>query len=213
MNKYTKWQYQCIAEEAVTILNNKQYNAQYAEDLTEARKLVLDMVPEDSSIALGGSVTLSDMDLIETFRNGPYRLFDRYQKLPFPEIVEIMRQSLLADVLVTGTNAITRNGELVNIDSSGNRVAGLSFGPKKVIIVAGANKVVDTLDDALKRLRQIAPLNVKRLGNHKTPCLKTGRCMNCQIQKRICNSLGVIYHGMKFAGRLNVIMVAEETGF
>ncbi len=213
MNKYKKWQFQRIAEEMVDILSKKHYHAQYAEDLTEARNLVLDMIPEDSSIALGGSVTLSDMDLIETFRNGPYRLFDRYQKLPFPEIVEIMRQSLLADVLVTGANAITRNGELVNVDSSGNRVAGLSFGPKKVIIVTGANKVVDTFDDALKRLRQIAPLNVKRLGNHKTPCLETGRCMDCQSQRRICNSLGVIYHGMKFEGRLNVVMVAEETGF
>lgn len=213
MNTYKKWQYQCIAKEAVEFLNAKQYNAQYAEDLAEARGLVLDMIPDDASIALGGSETLKAMNLLETFRNGPYRLFDRYQKLPFPEIVEIMRQSLLADVLVTGTNAITRNGELVNVDSSGNRVAGITFGPKKVIIVAGANKVVDTLDDALKRLRQIAPLNVKRLGNHQTPCLETGRCTDCQTQRRICNSLGVIYHGRKFEGRLNVIMVAEETGF
>jgi hypothetical protein len=145
-------------------------------------------------------------------RHGNYRLFDRYQKLPFPEIVEIMRQSLQADFLITGTNAITRAGELVNIDSTGNRVAGMIFGPKKVIIIAGANKVVDSLEDAMKRLKQIAPLNAKRI-KHQTPCTETGRCMNCQIQERICNYLTVIYHGMKFEGRLTVIMVAEETGF
>ena len=195
----------------VEILNKKHYNAHYAENLQEARKIVLDMIPEGSSIALGGSVTISDMDLIETFRRGNYRLFDRYQPLPFPEIVEIMRQSMLADVLVTGTNAITRAGELVNLDSSGNRVAGMIFGPKKVIIIAGANKVVDSLEDAMKRLKRIAPLNAKRI-KHQTPCTETGRCMNCQIQERICNYMTVISHGMKFEGRLTVIMVAEEAG-
>jgi L-lactate utilization protein LutB len=211
MNSYKKWQSQCIAKEAVEILQKKHYNACYAEDLQEARKMVLNMIPEGASIALGGSVTLSDMNIIDTLRSDRYNLFDRYQKLPHDEIVEIMRQSLLADVLLTGTNAITRQGELVNLDCSGNRVAGMIFGPKKVIIVAGANKVVDTLDDAMKRLKQIAPLNAKRI-KHETPCTETGRCMDCQIQKRLCNYMTVIYHGMKFEGRLNVIMVAEETG-
>jgi len=83
MNTQKKWQYQCIAKETVTILNNKHYNAQYAEDVPEARKMILDMVPENSSIAMGASVTLSDMDLLETFRNGPYRLFDRYNGMKF----------------------------------------------------------------------------------------------------------------------------------
>ena len=86
------------------------------------------------------------------------------------------------------------------------------FGPKKVIIVAGANKVVDTLDDAMKRVKQIAPLNSKRI-KHETPCVETGRCMDCHIQKRICNYLSVIYHGMKFPGRLTVILIADDIGF
>jgi hypothetical protein len=212
MNTYRKWQYQCIAKEMVPILNNLQYNAHYAEDLAAARKLVLDMIPAGASIALGGSETLTAMNLLDTLRSDKYRLFDRYQNLPHEQIVEIMRQSLLADVLLTGTNAITRKGELVNLDCSGNRVAGMIFGPKKVIIVAGANKVVDTLDDAMQRVKQIAPLNAKRI-KHQTPCVETGRCMDCHIQPRLCNYLTVTYHGMKFPGRLTVILIAEETGF
>lgn len=212
MNQIKKWQYQCIAKEMVDVLNAKHYDAFYAEDLQEARKMVLGMIPKDSSIALGGSVTLGEMDLLNTFRSSDYRLFDRYQDLPWEEIVEIYRQSLLADFLVTGTNAITRNGELVNMDCSGNRVAGMIFGPKRVIVVAGVNKVVNDLDEAMKRIKRIAPLNAKRI-SHKTPCTQTGKCMDCQIQARICNYLTVINHGMKFDGRITVIMVAEETGF
>ncbi len=212
MNKFMKWQSQLIAKEMVDILTKKQYDAHYAEDLNEAKKLILDMIPKESSIAVGGSETLSAMDLINIFRNGNYKFFDRYQDIPFEETVEIYRQSMLADFLVSGTNAITRNGELVNVDSSGNRVAGMIFGPKRVIVVSGTNKVVDTLEDALKRLKEIAPMNCERVG-HDTPCRNTGRCMDCQIQARMCNSIGIINHGMKFEGRISIIMIAEEIGF
>jgi hypothetical protein len=212
MNQYQKWQYQCIAKEMVDVLNSYHYNAQYAETLADARTIVLDMIPEGASIALGGSETLAAMNIIDTLRSDRYKLFDRYANRPHEEIVEVMRQSLLADVLLTGTNAITRRGELVNLDCSGNRVSAMIFGPKKVIIVAGANKVVETLDDAMKRVKQVAPMNAKRI-KHETPCVETGRCMDCHTPKRLCNYLTVIYHGMKFEGRLNVIMVAEETGF
>ena len=103
-------------------------------------------------------------------------------------------------------------GGLVNIDCSGNRVAGMIFGPKRVIVVAGANKLVDDLDEAVKRLRRIAPLNARRIKHH-TPCVETGKCMDCQVQQRLCNYLTVINHGMKFPGRITVVMVGEETGF
>lgn len=212
MNPYKKRQYQLIAKEIMAILKDKGYDAHYAEDLEEARRMVLEMVPKGASIALGGSETLSEMGLIEVFRSPDYRLFDRYQKLPFPEIVEIMRQSMLADFLVTGTNAVTRNGELVNVDSTGNRAAGMIFGPRRVIVVAGANKVVDDLDEAMKRIRRIAPMNAARV-KHKTPCVETGRCMDCQIPARICNYVSVVNHGRKFEGRISVIVIAEEAGF
>ena len=212
MNRYKKWSYQCTARQMTGVLQKKSYDAHYADNLDEAKKLVLEMIPLQSSVAVGGSETLAAMGLIDLLRNGDYKFFDRYQNLPFPEIVEIYRQSLLADFLVTSTNAVTRNGELVNVDSSGNRVAGMIFGPRRVIVVAGANKVVADLDAAFKRLKEIAPMNALRNG-HKTPCVETGRCMDCQESSRMCNSIVIINHGMKFEGRISVIMVAEETGF
>jgi hypothetical protein len=174
--------------------------------------MVLKVIPSGASVAVGGSETLAAMGLIDIFRQSDYLFFDRYQPISFEETVEIYRQSLLADFLVTGTNAITRQGQLVNIDSSGNRVAGMSFGPRRVIVVAGANKVVTNLEAALQRLQAIAPMNALRNG-HQTPCVTTGRCVDCQIPARVCNSIGIINHGMKFPGRITIIMVAEETGF
>jgi L-lactate utilization protein LutB len=212
MNQYKKWQCEKTAGEMVKVLNEKGYDAHYVDNLQDAKKKVLEMIPKGSSIALGGSVTLTDMDLLEIFRTKDYKLFDRYQNLPFPEIVEIMRQSLLADFLVTGSNAVTRAGELVNMDSSGNRVSGIVFGPKRVIVVVGTNKVVDDLDEAFKRMYRIAPMNALRNG-HKTPCVESGKCEDCQIQQRLCNSISIVNNGRKFAGRISVIMVAEETGF
>lgn len=212
MNKFKKWQCQKTANEMIDVLKFKGYDAHYAEDLNEAKKLIIDMIPRGSSVALGGSETLAAMDMINIVRNGDYKFFDRYQNIPFEETVEIYRHSLLADFLVTGTNAITRQGELVNIDCSGNRVAGIIFGPKRVIVVAGANKIVENLEAALKRLKDIAPMNVLRNG-HDTPCVITGRCMDCNVKARMCNSIGIVSHGMKFDGRISVIMVAEETGF
>ena len=212
MNKYKKWQSQLIAKEMVELLKNKGYDSHYAEDLKEAKSLVLSMIPNGSSVALGGSETLGELELIDLFRNGDYKFFDRYQNIPFPETVEIYRQSMLADFLVTSTNAITRTGELVNVDSSGNRVAGMIFGPKRVIVVTGTNKVVDNVDEAFKRLREIAPMNACRNG-HKTPCVETGKCMDCNIQASVCNFMGIINNGRKFDGRITVIMVAEEAGF
>jgi hypothetical protein len=212
MNKYKKWQSQLIAKEMVEVLTKKGYDAHYTENLDEAKELVLSMIPSSSSIAVGGSETLSAMGLVDIFRNGDYKFFDRYQNIPFPETVEIYRQSMLADFLVTSTNALTRKGELVNIDSSGNRVAGMIFGPKRVIVVTGTNKVVDNLDAAFERLRKIAPMNALRNG-HDASCTKTGKCMDCELQASVCNSIGIINHGRKFEGRITVIMVAEEVGF
>ena len=212
MNKFRKWKAQKVAEEMLEVLKFKGYDAHYAEDLTEAKEKILSMIPAGSSVALGGSETLSAMDMINTIKNGDYKYFDRYQNIPFEETVEIYRQSMLADFLVTGTNVLTRNGELVNMDSSGNRVAGIVFGPKRVIIALGTNKVVDTLEDALKRLKQIAPMNAKRVG-HKVPCNETGKCMNCELQASVCNSISIVNSGRKFEGRISIIIIAEEIGF
>lgn len=212
MDKIKKWHNECMAKEMVEILSRNAYDTHYADNLDEAKNIVLNMIPKGSSVSLGGSVTLEKMDMVNIFRNGEYSFFDRYQNKPFEEIVEIYRQSLLADFLVTSTNAVTKAGELVNIDCSGNRVAGMIFGPRRVIVVVGVNKFVDNLEDAFNRLKKIAPLNCKRVG-HKTPCIETGNCEECNIQHRMCNYMTVINHGRKFPGRISVVVVAEEAGY
>lgn len=212
MDSFRKWQLQCIAKEMTEVLKKRQFDAHYAEDLQEAREMVLGMIPKGSSIGLGGSITVNDTGLTDIFRNGDYKLNDRFKKVPQEEKLEIMRQSLLADFFVTGTNAVTRQGELVNMDNTGNRTAGMIFGPKRVIVIVGANKVVENVQDAMTRIRSIAPMNARR-NNHKSPCAETGVCVNCQSKGRGCNVFTVIYNGIRFEGRISVIMVADEAGF
>lgn len=212
MNPIKKWQNECFAKNAVEVLNKKHYNAIYAENADAAKKLVLNMIPENSTVALGGSVTLLDMGFLDIFRTEKYKFFERYNPTPPLTILEVYRQSLLADYLVTSANAITKNGEIVCTDSSGNRVAGMIFGPNNVIIVAGVNKIVKNIDEAFKRIRKIAPLNAKRLG-HIAPCVQTGECADCDCDGRICNYTGIIHNGKKIKNRITVIMVAEELGF
>lgn len=212
MDKIKKWKLECDGKRLVDILNDKKYNAIYVDNIMEAREKVLKLIPNGASVALGGSVTLNQMDLINTIRIGDYKFYDRYQDLPFSEIVEIMRQSMVADFLITSTNAVTEYGELVNMDCSGNRAAAMIFGPKKVIVVIGANKLVKNMDEALDRIKKVAIMNSKRI-NHKTPCNETGQCEDCFVKGRVCNYLSVVNNGAKFPERYTVIVVGEELGY
>lgn len=212
MNKYRKIKYQLISKEMVDILREKGYISYYAEDKEEAKEKILSLIPEGSSVSVGGSETLKAMDMIEEFRKEKYKFFDRYKKMPYEELYEVYRQSLLSDYFVSSTNAVTRDGKLVCTDSSGNRIASMIMGPKKVIIVAGANKIVNTLEDAFRRIREIAPMNATRV-RHKAPCVQTGKCMNCELESSVCNYTGIIESGRKEPGRITVIVVAEDLGF
>lgn len=210
-----QWSREILARNMIGILNQKGYDTVYAADLAQARQIVLETVPKGARIALGGSVTVDQLNLLETFRGEEYRLFDRYAPgLTSEKDHELRRQSMVADYLITGTNAITKNGELVNIDCSGNKTAGMIFGPKHVIIVTGVNKVVDTLDEAMKRLYRIAPLNSKRIG-HNTPCTVTGVCCDeaCDTEQRMCNYISIINNGRKYPGKYRIVMISEEIGY
>ncbi len=210
-----KWFDRKKAERIVPVLQKAGYVVHLVEDLAEAKAKVLELIPEGASITLGGSAAIAEMGLIEVFRSPKYKLFDRYQKLPFiPDRVEIMRQGMLADYLVTGCNAITTNGELVNRDCTGNRVAGMIFGPRNVLIITGVNKIVHNIDEAFRRIKEIAaPMNAKRLGTHKTPCLETGLCGDCEAKDRLCNYTTIIHNGRKFPGRITIVLVAAPVGF
>lgn len=212
MDKVQKWKYELDANDIIKTLKDKYYNAFYCSDINSAKEKVLEIIPEGSSIALGGSVTLDKLDIIDTFRSDKYKLFDRYKNVPFTETVEIMRQSLLADYLVTSVNAITKNGELMVTDSTGNRAASMIFGPRNVIIVVGINKIVENIDEGFKRIEEVAVLNAKRI-NHKTPCTITGSCSNCDVKDRICNFTSIIHNGRKFENRYTIIVVPEILGY
>lgn len=212
MHWVKKWYWQKTASDAVEILNNKGYNAIYAETAQEAKDKVLELIPEGSSIAMGGSVTLGDMGLVDIFRSDKYKFYERFNTSGYAETYQVYRQSFLADYLVTGSSAITRNGEIVNTDSSGNRAGQIILGPEKVIIVVGANKIVDDLPAAFRRIKEIAPLNAKRIGHH-CPCVETGYCVNCESPESVCNATSIIHNGRKHPGRYTVIVVAEELGF
>lgn len=146
-------------------------------------------------------------------RNGKFNFLDRYKKdLTSDEIKEIFRKSFFADSYFVSTNALTQNGELYNVDGNGNRVAAMLYGPDKVIVIAGINKIVKDVDAAIKRNREIsAPTNAKRL-NKLTPCTKIGQCMDCKSSYRICNEYTLIRRqGSK--GRIKVIIVGKELGY
>ena len=215
MNRFKKWQYQMAAKQLIPVLTKKCYDAHYAETLEEAKQIALDMIPKGAKVAVGGSETLNQMEMLEVFRSGDYNFVDRYvPNQTREEHHDLYRQGLTCDFLVTSTNAITRNAELVNIDSAGNRIAGMMYGPDRVIVIITANKVCNTLEDAYRRAKACAPLNALRW-NHKTPCVETGVCCEekCTTRDRMCNNIGIITNCQKHPQRISVIMVADRAGF
>ena len=212
MNEMIKWRYRKIVEDMTATMTRLGYIVHPADSAEEAKDILYPLIPEGSSVGLGGSTTLADLGVPEALRDGPWKLIDRYRTSSWEETMQRYREALDADVFVTGTNAITRAGQLVDMDSSGNRVAATIFGPRRVIVVTGANKVVENLDAAFARIREIAPMNCRRLG-HKTPCAESGRCEDCMIPERMCNYVGIVNHGMKESGRFHIILIAEELGF
>ena len=196
-------------------LESRGFEACYVSTKEEALAQALAWIPADAVIAWGGSVTMQEIGLMDEVKSGKYQVIDRDKAKDPAEKVELMRQSLLCDVYLTGSNAISQDGQLVNVDGNGNRVAAITYGPKNVIVVAGMNKVVPTVEDALTRARtEAAPVNMQRFVNENTttPCAKTGICGNCNSPDCICNDI-VITRRCKPAGRIKVILVGEDLGF
>ena len=186
--------------------------------------LLKTLLPEGVTVGVGGSETLTKLGVISFLREGNYKFFDRYAKgLTRPEAVEVMRQSLLADVFLTSSNAVTEKGELYNVDGNGNRVAALCFGPKEVLVIVGANKIVKDINAAEERVKKIAaPKNCQRLAI-PSPCSKTGECVSlslenrelcdgCATESRICSSY-VISGYQRNKDRIKVIICKESKGY
>jgi hypothetical protein len=209
-NQYRKWFGEKRSKEALRVFGEKGWNTYYAETPGAARDTLFNgCLPKNVSVGLGGSETLNAMDVLPVLRSGGYRLFDRYN---CADHFEVCRDSLRADYFITGANALTMTGEMVNLDCSGSRVAAMAYGPRNIIVAAGVNKLVNTLEEAVARVRFIAPMNCRRNG-HKTPCAERGLCTDCNIPDRMCNHLLITFNGKKFEGKYTLILINEELGF
>ena len=206
---------QSYKNQATTILKElekRNMEGYYCESKEEAKKKALELIEENSSVSWGGSITLSEVGLLDEIKRGNYNVLDRSTGKTREEVRKIYHQALDADYYLMSTNAITLDGKLVNIDGTGNRVGALIFGPRNVIIIAGMNKVAPTEEMALARIRNIAsPPNAIRVGVD-TPCSKTGKCHDCLSDQTICCQL-VTTRYSKPKNRIKVILVGEELGY
>ncbi len=151
----------------------------------------------------------------EIIRNPNYNFIDRFHADSYEHMLDLYREGLTSDVFVSSVNAITKEGQLICIDCTGNRVSSIIFGPKKVVIIAGVNKVCDTLEDGIKRAREIAPLNARRLPHKDAACYEDGICRReiCKSKGRVCNNIGIVDGCYYTPGRITVIIVPEDLGY
>ncbi len=203
------------AQTLIKSFNKRGIEAAFFDACPEAVQDICAAIPAGSLVGLGGSETIIESGLLDALRRMDIRLLDRYREgIAKAEVDEMRRQGLLADIFITGSNAITADGRLVNIDGTGNRAAALVFGPKKVIVLAGMNKVVSGLEAAIARARNVAATaNSLRVGAD-TPCSHTGFCQDphCQPPHRICCQLVVTEAGMT-PGRIRVVLIGEDLGY
>ena len=224
------WFYEERARTVIKNLQRKNINGQYVPSREEALAAILGMIPPGGVVARGDSITVEQTGIItELKKRNQNRIIDPleinaegfYVNAEWEQRRRIAREVFSADIYLVGTNAITLDGKLVNIDGWGNRVSALIFGPEKVIVVVGVNKIVKDVNEALERIHNFAaPMNAKRhyLKHHRDefsdlPCVRTGRCVDCSHDSRICRYTVIIEGAMaRDQGRINVMLVGEELG-
>lgn len=193
-------------------LRSRHYDAYYCETKSDALAKALELIPKGATVGWGGAMSAKQIGLLDAVNAGDYNAIDRDKTTTPEERKKAMKSCLLADVFITGANALSLDGQMVNIDGVGNRVAAIVYGPENVLVVAGMNKVMDTLEAAVIRARTIAaPMNKQRFP-HQTPCEITGACGDCKSEGCICNQI-LITRNSKPAGRIKVILVGEDLGF
>ncbi|MBE5956899.1 MAG: lactate utilization protein [Lachnospiraceae bacterium] len=204
--------YENLANTMIKNMEKRRMEGYYCHTREEAVKKVLELIPEGSSIGWGGSVTLTETGVMDALNQGNYRMIDRMAGKTPEEVKKINAEIFGSDYFLMSTNAITMDGELINIDGRANRVSYLCFGPENVIIVAGMNKVVHSVEAGIARTHNVAaPPNTVRL-NRNTPCAKTGKCGDCYSPDCICGQV-VITRLSMVPNRIKVVLVGEELGF
>lgn len=204
--------FQTAAEGIIKNLEKRNMEGYYFPDSASCVKAITDLIQPDSVISWGGSESIKECGLMDAIHSGNYRLIDRTTAKTPEEGRKLYAEAVMADYYLMSSNAITLDGELINIDGNGNRVACLIQGPSYVLIVVGMNKVVADVESGYKRVRNVAsPANTKRL-NCNTPCFHTGRCGDCLSPDCICCQV-VITRKSRHAGRIKVFLVGEELGY
>lgn len=214
VNGLNFWKYEkkCLA--TIEALRKNGFTAQYFKDRNDATNYISEVVKTAHLIGLGGSMTIAELGLHEILINsGKEVLNHNLPGLNLEDKLNIMRNAILSDIYFSSTNAITIDGKLINIDATGNRVGSMLFGPKKVVIVAGRNKIVEgDVNIAIKRVKDWAsPPNAKRL-NFKTPCAETGFCADCNSPDRICRIVTIIERKPRLTD-FEIILINEDLGF
>lgn len=193
-------------------LEKRNIKALYIEDKSKVLEKVLELIPENSTVGFGNSQTLKHFQISEALLHRGNVVYDKTKVKSQEEKKILKKKALLADWFVTGTNAISQDGQIVNIDHSGNRVAAMIYGPEHVLIIVGLNKIVGSLELAVNRARSVAaPLNAERAGLNP-PCLAIKHCVDCRSSERVCNSL-VIIEGQNVKNRITVLIVGDNFGF
>lgn len=198
-----------LAEKVISGLQSRNMNGYYAHTKEEALALALSMIPEGSSVTNGGSMSIEEIGLVNAVKAGPYHYLDR-------SAAQDMRAAELAgfgaDVFLGSANAITEDGVMVNIDGQANRVASFAYGPRKLVLIVGMNKVTKDVDHAIKRARnEAATINAQRFGL-STPCALTGSCMDCKCPDTICCQI-LVTRFQRNKDRVHVILVNDNLGF
>lgn len=199
-----------IAKLVKALKSNRFDRVEYAPDGESAVKIVLDIVPTGATVGMAGSTSIRQLGLAGRLRERGNSVLDITAPSQTP-MLQVQKQSVSCDVLLTSTNAVTLDGKLVNIDGTGNRVAGMIFGPGQVIFIVGANKIVNNLDEAIDRIKNvIAPYHSKTKGG-RTPCVTLGKCTDCNSPDRICN-ITTIIEKKPTSTPMTIIIVGEDLG-
>lgn len=212
MTQQQRKYYDKRAQVLIKNLKSRHFDAYYCADKEAALEKALELIPKGATVGWGGALSAQQIGLIDALNAGQYNAIDRDKASTPEEREQAMKKCLLAEVFVTGANAISLDGQMVNIDGNGNRVAAIVYGPGSVVVIAGMNKVVDTLEAAVTRARTVAaPMNKQRFAL-ETPCEVTGTCADCKSDGCICNQI-LITRNCKPTGRIKFILVGEELGF
>jgi L-lactate utilization protein LutB len=211
-----RWHLQKKIERMLAALRKNGFDAIYISTRKEAAAKVLELIPPNALVGVGGSVTVRELGLLEILKSRGNMIADhweaRHKELTPEQVMKVRKLLLNSDVLLTSTNAVTETGNLVNIDHAGQRVAAMIFGPEKVVIVAGVNKIVRDVDEALERIKNVAaPMNAKRL-NMNVPCTVSGFCSDCDSHDRICNVTTIIERKPVHTD-VTVILIGETLGY